>query len=75
MGSKYKSEIGYQRYVDISRLKNWAVKSLSPKSNLRALLLIEKDTLQVDDFLSKMETWLKLSRIETQNNPEHHRGI
>jgi len=67
MGSKYKAEAEYQSYVDISKLKGWAVQSLSPESSLRSLLLIEKETLPVHEFLSKMETWLKLSRIETQN--------
>ncbi len=66
MDSKYKAENDFQRYVDISRLKNWAAQSLSPTSSLRGLLLVEKNTLHVNDFLSKMETWLKLSRIETQ---------
>ncbi len=75
MGSKDKPEIYPKKYIDVSKLKGWAARSLSPKSSLRALLLLEKDTLPVDEFLSKMETWLKLSRIETQNNPEHHRGI
>ena len=56
-----KEEIGY---VNLSGLKRWARGNLSHESTLRSLLLLEKDKLTVDEFLSKIDTWQKLSRIE-----------
>jgi hypothetical protein len=50
--------------VDISRLKLWATRNLSPTSNLRKLLLLEKELMTPDEFIAKTGTWLKLARLE-----------
>ena len=72
MDSRDKDKINYNKHVDISNLKNWATQNLLPTSNLWAILLLEKDILKVDDFLSKIDTWLKLYRIETQRKSENN---
>jgi hypothetical protein len=50
--------------ITILNLKKWAIQSLSQSSNLRAVLLLEKDRLTIEEFLAKQETWLKLARLE-----------
>jgi hypothetical protein len=48
--------------VDISRLKGFALQ-LPADHPLQRVLLIEKDMLTVDEFLSRIDLWLKLSTI------------
>jgi len=50
--------------VDISRLKLWATRNLSPTSNLRQVLSLEKELMTPDEFIAKTGTWLKLAQIE-----------
>jgi hypothetical protein len=50
--------------VNISRLKKWASQYLSSSSNLRSVLLLEKETLTKDEFLAKMGTWMILAKRE-----------
>ena len=52
------------RIIDISRLKFWATRNLSASSHLRAVLLLEKDKLTVDEFLAKMGTWLMITQLD-----------
>ena len=51
--------------VDISGLKEWANINLGPDSKLRIVLSVERDQLGVEEFLAKMETWMKVSRLES----------
>lgn len=37
-------------------------------SELRDLLLLEKNEIEAEEFLVKIDTWLKLSRIEHGSN-------
>jgi hypothetical protein len=48
--------------VDISRLKGFALQ-LPADHPLQRVLLIEKDMLTVDEFLSRIDLWLRLSTI------------
>lgn len=50
--------------INISRLKLWAARNLSASSHLRTVILLEKDTLTVAEFLAKMETWLMITQLE-----------
>jgi hypothetical protein len=50
--------------VNVSSLKSWAMRNLSSVSHLRAVLVFEKDILSVDQFLAKMDIWLKLAELE-----------
>lgn len=51
--------------VDISKLKAWAAKNLPISSNVRNLILSEKNELSSEEFLAKMEDWLKLFDVES----------
>ena len=51
-------------YLDLVALKKYAREKLHPGSPLRDLLLSEKDHLNVDEFLAKMDLWLRLMRRE-----------
>jgi hypothetical protein len=50
--------------INRSRLKLWASRNLSASSQLRAVILLEKDKLIVDEFLAKMGTWLMITQLE-----------
>jgi hypothetical protein len=63
-GEKTLWNIERQNNVNINRLKLWAKRNLPSGSHLRELLLIEKDLLTIDEFLSKMDVWLKLIHLE-----------
>ena len=52
--------------VDISRLKEWAIINLGFDSKLRTVLSVERDQLRVEEFLAKMETWMKVCRLESK---------
>ena len=54
-------------HVDIHGMKLWATANLLKTSHLRGILLLEKDILTVDEFLAKMEIWLKLIELEGQS--------
>jgi hypothetical protein len=53
-----------RKYVEISYLKRWAVNFLHESSHLRSLLSLENDRLSVEEFLAKMDMWLKIAEIE-----------
>ena len=48
---------------NIRVLKNYAV-DLPKDSRLRDLILAEDDELDAEEFLAKMDLWLKLLRME-----------
>lgn len=50
--------------VDVRRLKEFAFSNLPEGSKLRDLILGEKEELGVEEFLAKMDLWLKLLKIE-----------
>ena len=57
------------RIIDIKGLKIWATRNLFASSHLRAVLILEKDKLTVDEFLAKMGTWLMITQLdESQPN-------
>lgn len=62
-GSNNPNQRPLDKIIDIRALKQSAYKF--PKSSLRSIILEEKDTMTVQEFLIKMKTWLKLARIES----------
>jgi len=48
--------------IDVSGLKEFALQ-LPQDHPLQRVLLVEKDRLTVDEFLSRIDLWLKLSAI------------
>jgi len=50
--------------INIRRIKEFAMAKLPKGSALRDVLLSESDDMDVNDFLAKMEIWLKLLRRE-----------
>jgi len=48
--------------VDISRLKGFALQ-LPADHPLQRVLLVEKDLLTVDEFLGRIDLWLRLSAV------------
>ena len=55
--------------INISKLKEFAYKRLSRRSQLRDLIISEKELLCIDEFLAKIEVWLKIARYDLQKNP------
>jgi len=49
-----------EKWVDLRKLKSFAVEQLPKKSALREVLVTEKDSLDVIEFLAKAEIWLRL---------------
>ena len=54
------------KHLDIHGLKYWAKENLPRTSQIRSILLFERDFLAVEEFLAKMDLWLKL--IDLENN-------
>lgn len=54
------------RFLDLVALKRYALEKLHPASPLRELLLSEKDRLNVEEFMAKMDLWLRLMRREVR---------
>jgi hypothetical protein len=54
------------RQLDIHGLKHWAKENLPRTSQIRSILLLERDYLAVEEFIAKMDLWLKL--IDLENN-------
>ena len=50
--------------VRIDRLKQWVLQKLPRESKLRELILSEKEILTVDEFVTKLETWVLLAANE-----------
>jgi len=53
--------------IDIRSLKGFASERLHTSSQLRNVLLSERDQLKVNDFLAKMDIWITLLNLETAN--------
>jgi hypothetical protein len=47
--------------VDIRPLKKFAIEQLPKDSSLYHILLSEKDTMDIDEFICKVEIYLKLA--------------
>ena len=54
------------RQLDIHGLKHWAKENLPRTSQIRSILQLERDYLAVEEFIAKMDLWLKL--IDLENN-------
>lgn len=52
------------RNVNIVILKQFILKALPENSHLMEIILAERDELKVDEFLAKMDLWLKLFNAE-----------
>jgi len=51
--------------VRITRLKDFAVNYLPKDSRLREVILNERDELDVNEFVAKIDVWLKLLKMES----------
>ncbi len=56
--------VKHSEQVDIHGIKLWAKANLPTISHLRGILLLERDLLTIDEFLAKMDIWLKLIDLE-----------
>ena len=52
--------------LEIKRLKEWSISHLPPSSTLRNVLLHEKDSISIEEFLIKIPIWLQLFDLESQ---------
>ncbi len=50
--------------MNITLLKEFAINRLPKGSNLRELILSEKERLEVSEFVSLMKTWSRLLDLE-----------
>ncbi len=55
----------HSKQLDIHGLKSWAEENLPRISQIRSILLLERDSLTVEEFIAKMDIWLKLIDIES----------
>ena len=55
----------HPKQLDIHGLKSWAEENLPRISQIRSILLLERDSLTVVEFIAKMDIWLKLIDIES----------
>jgi hypothetical protein len=46
--------------INIQGLKHWADSNLPRKSQIRKILQLEKDVMSQEDFLTKIDLWLKI---------------
>jgi hypothetical protein len=53
------------KLLDIIGLKLWAEENLPLTSQIRSILLVERDSLTVEEFIAKMDIWLKLIDMES----------
>src|SRR5437867_4742837 len=50
------------REVSIRSLKSWAVEKLPSASKLRSLILAEPESMDPQEYCSKVQTWLLLAK-------------
>ena len=50
--------------VNLKKLKVFALENLRENSRLRKLLLLEDEELAPEDFVVKLDVWLKLLKME-----------
>src|SRR5256885_15959538 len=62
-----------ERRVSIKPLKSWAVEKLPSGSKLRGLILAELESMDPQEFCSKVQTWLLLAN-ETMSNRSLEKG-
>lgn len=55
----------HSKQLDVHGLKHWAKENLPRTSQLRGVLLLEGDILPVEEFIVKMDIWLKLIDMES----------
>jgi hypothetical protein len=53
------------KLVDIRRLKQWANTNLQKHPKLREIILLDQDQLTPEQYLTKLDIWLKLYNIES----------
>ena len=53
-----------EKSVNITLIKEFALDRLPKGSNLRELILSEKERLEVPEFVSLMKTWSRLLNLE-----------
>ena len=53
----------FNQLIEMAGLKVYALKELDRMPVLRALILSEKDLLSSEEFLAKMEVWIKLFEL------------
>jgi hypothetical protein len=51
--------------VNITPVKRWVSTNLSQESRVRGLIMAERDMLSVEEYIAKIDTWIKLLRLET----------
>lgn len=51
-----------RKRIDLGRLKTFVIEKLPPDSIVRAIILEEGDSLTAQEFVTKVEVWLKLLR-------------
>jgi hypothetical protein len=61
---KMPQDMARPKLVQITRVKRWACSSLPANSTLREVLIQEKENLSIEEFLAKMDVWLKLCLLE-----------
>ncbi len=54
----------HSKQLDIHGLKHWAKETLPRTSQIRSILLLEREFLTVGEFIAKMDIWLKLFDME-----------
>ena len=52
------------KLLDIRRLKKWANTNLRNYPKLREIILLDQDQLTPEQYLTKLDIWLKLYKIE-----------
>jgi hypothetical protein len=53
--------------VKTYRIKKWARVNLPVNSSLRQVLLLERDELGAEEFINKIDVWLKLLDLEASS--------
>jgi hypothetical protein len=53
--------------VSLAALKAYAASGLSARPMLRRVILSERDYMTPEEYLAKMETWLRLLDSETRS--------
>lgn len=60
LGEPQDASPGASLKVNTRRIKEFAIRKLPDGSTLKELLLSEKDEVDVEEFLAKVDLWLKL---------------
>ena len=60
----WKMEVNYIRTVDIRSLKELAMRIMPKESVLRDIIPGDKDELSAEEYIAKVDVWLRLLRRE-----------